>query len=175
MLEVHRSAKDHSPVLQSELLAEQTSNGGYGIERTFFPLRIGMIPGNGKLRESPRPPLPPHTQRVHVGIWYILRAQRGSHIPTLRPKYIPYTYMDPLGQVCRNLIGRPGLFRIPYLFEEGCGVGLNNPNPKLLKSCMILGTLSRELWYSSVQGHAGFLASTIVSPKPSVWARNSCM
>ena len=37
------------------------------------------------------------SQRVHVGIWYILRAQRGSHIPTLRPKYIPYTYMDPLG------------------------------------------------------------------------------
>ena len=37
------------------------------------------------------------TQRVHVGIWYILRPQRGSHIPTLRPKYIPYTYMDPLG------------------------------------------------------------------------------
>ena len=36
-------------------------------------------------------------QRVHVGIWYILRAKRGSHIPTLRPKYIPYTYMDPLG------------------------------------------------------------------------------
>ena len=36
-------------------------------------------------------------QRVHVGIWYILRAQRGSHIPTLRPKYIPYTYIDPLG------------------------------------------------------------------------------
>ena len=39
----------------------------------------------------------PHTQRVHVGIWYIL-TQRGSHIPNLRPKYIPYTYMDPLGQ-----------------------------------------------------------------------------
>ena len=38
-----------------------------------------------------------HTQRVHVGIWYILRAQRGSHIPTLRPKYIPDYYMDPLG------------------------------------------------------------------------------
>ena len=36
-------------------------------------------------------------QRVHVGIWYILRAQRGSHIPTLRPKYTPYSYMDPLG------------------------------------------------------------------------------
>ena len=34
---------------------------------------------------------------VHVGIWYILRAQRGPHIPTLRPKYIPYSYMDPLG------------------------------------------------------------------------------
>ena len=37
------------------------------------------------------------SQRVHVAIWYIHRAQRGSHIPTLRPKYIPYTYMDPLG------------------------------------------------------------------------------
>ena len=37
------------------------------------------------------------SQRVHVGIWYILRAQRGSHITTLRPKYIPYSYMDPLG------------------------------------------------------------------------------
>ena len=37
-------------------------------------------------------------QRVHVGIWYILRAQRGSHIPTLRPKYTPYSYMDPLGR-----------------------------------------------------------------------------
>ena len=37
------------------------------------------------------------SQRVHVGIWYILRPQRGSHIPTLRPKYITYTYMDPLG------------------------------------------------------------------------------
>ena len=35
------------------------------------------------------------TQRVHVGIWY--KAQRGSYIPTLRPKYLPYTYMDPLG------------------------------------------------------------------------------
>ena len=37
------------------------------------------------------------SHRVDVGIWYILRAQRGSHIPTLKPKYIPYNYMDPLG------------------------------------------------------------------------------
>ena len=36
-------------------------------------------------------------QRVHVGIWYIVRAQRGSHIPTLRLKYTPYSYIDPLG------------------------------------------------------------------------------
>ena len=43
--------------------------------------------------------LPEGTQRVHVGIWYILRAQRGSQIPTLRPKYIPYSYMDPLGKL----------------------------------------------------------------------------
>ena len=40
---------------------------------------------------------PLSTQRVHVGIWYILRAQRGSHIPTLRPKYIPYSYIGPFG------------------------------------------------------------------------------
>ena len=32
-----------------------------------------------------------------MGIWYILRAPWGSHIPTVRPKYIPYSYMDPLG------------------------------------------------------------------------------
>ena len=36
------------------------------------------------------------TQRVYVGIWYILRAPRGPHIPTLRAKYIPKSYMDPL-------------------------------------------------------------------------------
>ena len=28
----------------------------------------------------------------------MLRAQRGSHV-FLRPKYIPYTYMDPLGEI----------------------------------------------------------------------------
>ena len=39
-----------------------------------------------------------------VGIWYILRAQRDSHIPTLRPKYIPYTYMDSLGDKFRRTI-----------------------------------------------------------------------
>ena len=38
-----------------------------------------------------------HSQRVHVGIWYMLRAQRDSYIPTLRPGYTPYSYMDPLG------------------------------------------------------------------------------
>ena len=44
-------------------------------------------------------------QRVHVGIWYIHRAQRGSHIPTLRPKCIPYSYMDPLGPAkCEVLV-----------------------------------------------------------------------
>ena len=37
------------------------------------------------------------TPRVLVGIRYIPRAHRGSHIPTLRAKYIPYSYMDPLG------------------------------------------------------------------------------
>ena len=37
------------------------------------------------------------SQGVHVGIWYILKAQSGSHMPTLRPKPMPYSYMDPLG------------------------------------------------------------------------------
>ena len=43
------------------------------------------------------------SQRVHVGIWYVLGAQRSSHIPTLRPKYIPYSYMDPLGMETTRL------------------------------------------------------------------------
>ena len=37
---------------------------------------------------------PKPTQKVHVGIWHILKAQTSSHIPTLRPKYLPYSYMD---------------------------------------------------------------------------------
>ena len=49
-------------------------------------------PSLKRLREKDK------TQRVHVGIWYILRAQRGSHIPTLRPKYVLYSYMDVLGK-----------------------------------------------------------------------------
>ena len=36
-------------------------------------------------------------QRLHVAIWYILRAQNGSHMTTLGPKYIPCNYMEPLG------------------------------------------------------------------------------
>ena len=43
------------------------------------------------------------TQRVHVGLWYIFKAQRGSHVPTLRPKYLPYSYMDPLGKISPSL------------------------------------------------------------------------
>ena len=31
-------------------------------------------------------------------------AQKGFHIPTLRPKYIPYSYMDPVGS--RGFKGR---------------------------------------------------------------------
>ena len=49
----------------------------------------------GRVKDATTSPLA--SQRVHVGIWYILRAQRGSHIPTLRPKYTPYSYMDPWG------------------------------------------------------------------------------
>ena len=40
-----------------------------------------------------------HSQSLDVAIWYILKAQRGSHITTLGPKYIPCSYMEPLGFV----------------------------------------------------------------------------
>ena len=39
----------------------------------------------------------PEPQRVHVGRSYRLRAQMGPHLRTLRPKHIPYSYMDLLG------------------------------------------------------------------------------
>ena len=38
-----------------------------------------------------------NAQRLHVALWYILRAQNGSLMTTLGPKYIPYNYMEPLG------------------------------------------------------------------------------
>ena len=63
---------------------------------TGLPPLGALIVSNGRL-EPVHGRQDCNSQRVHVGIWHILRAQRGSHIPTLRPKYIPYTYMDPLG------------------------------------------------------------------------------
>ena len=36
----------------------------------------------------------------------MFRAQRGSHIPTLKRKYIPYNYMDPLGRLGRFRLNR---------------------------------------------------------------------
>ena len=32
-------------------------------------------------------------------VWYILGPERGSHIPTLGPRYVPQSYLDPLGEV----------------------------------------------------------------------------
>ena len=58
-------------------------------------LRAAAMFGNVRLRK-PRA-IFGVSQRVHVGTWYTLRAQSGSHIPTLRARYIPYSYMDPLG------------------------------------------------------------------------------
>ena len=66
------------------------------------------------------------SQRVHVGIWYILRAQRGSHIPTLRPKYIPYTYMDPLG-LQKDLQGSRELKGSSQLLWSGHSCGASQP------------------------------------------------
>ena len=56
-------------------------------------------------RANKRGPVTKHSQRVHVGIWSILKVQRGSHRTTLGLKYILYSYMDPLGQetqACSN-------------------------------------------------------------------------
>ena len=64
-------------------------------------------------------------QRVHVGIWYILRAQRGSHIPTLRPKYILYTYIDPLGTLSEAL-------SLLALRQGDCFPSSRNPSHSLL-------------------------------------------
>ena len=57
---------------------------GLGID-SEWPARWNVTPGKP-------------AQRVHEGLWYIhiLRAQRGSNIPTLRSKYMPRSYMDPL-------------------------------------------------------------------------------
>ena len=38
------------------------------------------------------------TQRVHVGIWDILGPYSRYMGTPLGPKYIPYSYMDPLGK-----------------------------------------------------------------------------
>ena len=35
---------------------------------------------------------------AHVGMWHMLRAQRGSYILTLGPNICHISYMDPLGQ-----------------------------------------------------------------------------
>ena len=78
-------------------------------------------------------------QRVHVGIRYILRAQRGSYIPTLRPKYIPFTYMDPLGRAPVELAGiprhpaaiPPGLCRRKGLQRSGLTIGFTLPETNM--------------------------------------------
>ena len=79
-----------------KLAAGVQGNGTPALSRknalpVFDVLDTNMVPHD----EGPREP----RCRFHVGIWYILRAQRGYHIPTLRPKYIPYSYIDPLGQM----------------------------------------------------------------------------
>ena len=70
-----------------DLSACEAGHGGQG----------GQCTGDGQGRGGDASKAWPDTQRVHVGIGYMLRARSGSHIPTLRPKYLRYSYMDPLG------------------------------------------------------------------------------
>ena len=63
---------------------------------------------------------------VHVvAMWYILRAQIGSHVITLGPKYILYSYMDPLGVPQCEITSRAGAgYRVgPSQCSTRCRVG----------------------------------------------------
>ena len=71
---------------------------GRGLE--LGSLRVWSFRVCGDVLALRNPVSPNDSQWVHVGMWYILKAQRGSHTPGLRPKYILYSYMDPLG-FCR--------------------------------------------------------------------------
>ena len=95
--------------------------------RSFPPLGPGEFRAFVNFSSSPRlagdwraPGSCAGAQRVHVGIWHIHRAQRGSHIPTLRPKYVPYTYIDPLGRggICFKLVGPENLETSWFLTAE---------------------------------------------------------
>ena len=71
------------------------------------------------------------SQRVHVGIWYILRAQRNSQILTLRPKYIPLYLRGPFGVSCGGSLGgwrTLGGFRPHWWVPSFSGV-LSRPRP----------------------------------------------
>ena len=37
------------------------------------------------------------TQRVQIPLWYVHRPESHDIVPPLRPKYMPYTYMNPVG------------------------------------------------------------------------------
>ena len=66
-------------------------------------------------------------------------AQRGSHKPTLRPKYIPYTYMDPLGSP---------------LFHH-CTTYPNTPfHSKRLLLSKLCGAISVSMWEFLKMGRA---------------------
>ena len=85
---------------------------------------IRVLPGHLRLRDFQNVPsrggpyykdyriLGSISQRVHVGIWYILKAQRGSHMPTLRPKYLANSYMDPLGLESPHFRNQPKRHRL---------------------------------------------------------------
>ena len=82
----------------------------------------------------------PATKRVHVEILYILRAPKGCHRPTLRPKYIPYSYMDNWDskQFVLGLSLRIMMSLVPPSESTG---PLNHKFSKVPGAIMILGAL----------------------------------
>ena len=60
---------------------------------------------------------------IYIYIYTHLGAQMGSHIPTSRPKYIPHSYMDPLGKhACSTSpTGRAPVFVCLELGFKGLG------------------------------------------------------
>ena len=71
-----------------------------------------------------------HSQRVHVGIWDILRPQSRYMGTPLGPKYIPYTYMDPLGLLySQNLKPRSQADTCVCSSQERRGLSYKLPAP----------------------------------------------
>ena len=68
----------------------------------------------------------------------------GSHIPTLRPKYIPYSYMDPLGLVARFVLTHRLRIRESHAPNADPAAGLLACGIQILGQAQELTNVSRK-------------------------------